>query len=279
MRNRVIIVAVSLCALLSASCHRHEDRVMAQVYYHRLYESEILQNMPTGLSPADSIAMVNDFIDKWVKEQLLLHEAEKNLSPIEKNFDKQIDQYRNNLLVNAYFDKLVAQSDTFNVTEEELEAFMKSFDKRYTIEKEIVKVNYVKLLKNSPLLEVVKGILFDDARRAEEKESLAVLLGDSIEYLLDDDTWLYLDDIQNEVSFDFTQEAVSGKTKYVEKEIGDYHYLLVVLDYKNQRSVSETNEEKAAARMMLLNQKRQRYLKQHVDELYQKALKSGSVTQ
>lgn len=279
MRNRVIIVALSLCALLAASCHRHEDRVMAQVYYHKLYESEILQNMPAGLSPADSISMVNDFIDKWVKEQLILHEAEKNLSPMEKNFDKQIDQYRNNLLVNAYYDKLVARSDTFNVTDEELEAFMKSFDKRYTIEKEIVKVNYVKLLKNSPLLEIVKGILFDDARRTEEKESLMILLGDSIEYLLDDDTWLYLDDIQNEVSFDFTQEAVSGKNKCVEKEIGDYHYLLVVLDYKNQRSVSETNEEKASARMMLLNQKRQRFLKQHVEELYEKALKSGSVTQ
>ena len=173
---------------------------MAQVYYHKLYESEILQNMPAGLSPADSISMVNDFIDKWVKEQLILHEAEKNLSPMEKNFDKQIDQYRNNLLVNAYYDKLVARSDTFNVTDEELEAFMKSFDKRYTIEKEIVKVNYVKLLKNSPLLEIVKGILFDDARRTEEKESLMILLGDSIEYLLDDDTWLYLDDIQNEVN-------------------------------------------------------------------------------
>ena len=279
MRNSVFIVVLSLCALLSASCHRHEDRVMAQVYYHKLYESEILQNMPAGLSPADSISMVNDFIDKWVKEQLILHEAEKNLSPMEKNFDKQIDQYRNNLLVNAYYDKLVARSDTFNVTDEELEAFMKSFDKRYTIEKEIVKVNYVKLLKNSPLLEIVKGILFDDARRTEEKESLMILLGDSIEYLLDDDTWLYLDDIQNEVSFDFTQEAVSGKNKCVEKEIGDYHYLLVVLDYKNQRSVSETNEEKASARMMLLNQKRQRFLKQHVEELYAKALKSGSVTQ
>jgi hypothetical protein len=279
MRNSVFIVVLSLCALLSASCHRHEDRVMAQVYYHKLYESEILQNMPAGLSPADSISMVNDFIDKWVKEQLILHEAEKNLSPMEKNFDKQIDQYRNNLLVNAYYDKLVARSDTFNVTDEELEAFMKSFDKRYTIEKEIVKVNYVKLLKNSPLLEIVKGILFDDARRTEEKESLMILLGDSIEYLLDDDTWLYLDDIQNEVSFDFTQEAVSGKNKCVEKEIGDYHYLLVVLDYKNQRSVSETNEEKASARMMLLNQKRQRFLKQHVEELYEKALKSGSVTQ
>lgn len=277
MRNAPLLI-VLLLLLLCSSCHRHEDKVMAQVYYHKLYESEVLKNMPTGLSPADSIALVNDFIDNWVREQLILHEAEKRLSPREKNFDRQLEEYRNNLLINTYFNKIISDTANMNITDEDLEAFMRSFDKRYTIEKEIVKVNYVKLPKKSPLVEVVKGILFDKERRVEEKEPLMVLLGDSIEYLLDDDAWLYLDDIQNEVSFDFTQEEVA-QHKCIEKEIGDYRYLLVILDYKNQRSVSETNEEKAAARMMLLNQRKQQVIKQHVDQLYEKALKSGSVTQ
>ena len=277
MKNAPLLIVLLLLLLLS-SCHRHEDKVMAQVYYHKLYESEVLKNMPTGLSPADSIALVNDFIDNWVREQLILHEAEKRLSPREKNFDRQLEEYRNNLLINTYFNKIISDTANMNITDEDLEAFMRSFDKRYTIEKEIVKVNYVKLPKKSPLVEVVKGILFDKERRVEEKEPLMVLLGDSIEYLLDDDAWLYLDDIQNEVSFDFSQEDVA-QHKCIEKEIGDYHYLLVILDYKNQRSVSETNEEKAAARMMLLNQRKQQVIKQHVDQLYEKALKSGSVTQ
>ena len=277
MRNAPLLI-VLLLLLLCSSCHRHEDKVMAQVYYHKLYESEVLKNMPTGLSPADSIALMNDFIDNWVREQLILHEAEKRLSPREKNLDRQLEEYRNNLLINTYFNKIISDTANMNITDEDLEAFMRSFDKRYTIEKEIVKVNYVKLPKKSPLVEVVKGILFDKERRVEEKEPLMVLLGDSIEYLLDDDAWLYLDDIQNEVSFDFSQEDVA-QHKCIEKEIGDYHYLLVILDYKNQRSVSETNEEKAAARMMLLNQRKQQVIKQHVDQLYEKALKSGSVTQ
>ena len=276
--RRLPLLIVPLLLLLLSSCHRHEDKVMAQVYYHKLYESEVLKNMPTGLSPADSIALVNDFIDNWVREQLILHEAEKRLSPREKNFDRQLEEYRNNLLINTYFNKIISDTSALNITDKELEAFMRSFDKRYTIEKEIVKVNYVKLPKKSPLKEVVKGILFDKERRVEEKEPLMVLLGDSIEYLLDDDAWLYLDDIQNEVSFDFSEEDVA-QHKCIEKEIGDYLYLLVILDYKNQRSVSETNEEKAAARMMLLNQRKQQIIQQHVDQLYEKALKSGSVTQ
>ena len=277
MKKTLLLFCPLFIALLLTSCRGKRDKVLAEVYYHRLYESELRQNMPTGLSPADSIALANDFIDKWLKEKILLHEAERKLSLRDKNFDKKIEEYRNTLLINRYYDMLTANADTFQISDKELDDFMKGFDNRYTIEKEIVKVNYVKLSKGSPLLPVAKGILFDDNRRSEERDALITLLGDSIEYLMDDNTWFYLDDIQNEVSFDFSEDA--AKRKYVEREIGDYHYLMVILDYKNQRSVSETEEERAAARMMLLNQRKQQLIREHVDKLYEEALKNGEITQ
>ena len=277
MKKTLLLFCPLLIALLLTSCRGKRDKVLAQVYYYRLYESELRQNMPTGLAPADSIALANDYIDNWLKEKILLHEAERSLSPHEKNFDKKIEEYRNNLLINRYYDKLTTNADTIQISDKELDDFMKGFDNRYTIEKEIVKVNYVKLSAHSPLLAVAKGILFDDNRRTEERDALITLLGDSIEYLLDDNTWFYLDDIQNEVSFDFSEDA--AKRKYVEREIGDYHYLMVILDYKNQRSVSETEEERAAARMMLLNQRKQQLIREHVDKLYNEALKSGEIAQ
>lgn len=263
-------------ALTVSSCSNKKDKVVAQVYYHKLYESEIAQAMPKGLSSNDSLALVNDFIDDWIREQLLLHEAEKNLSVREKNFDKKLEEYRNNLLINTYYEKLISDTNTFEITEKDLKGFMKSFDKRYTVDKEIVRVNYVKLSKGSKLIEPVKSILFNDEKRVSDKEVLGKMLGDSIEYLIDDDAWLYLDDIQNELSFDIPEDVTTNH-KCVEKEIGDCHYLLVVLDYKNQRSVNETEEEVAAAKMMLLNQKRQQFLEKHVDELFQKAQKEGVI--
>lgn len=232
--------------------------------------------MPKGLSSNDSLALVNDFIDDWIREQLLLHEAEKNLSVREKNFDKKLEEYRNNLLINTYYEKLISDTSTFEITENDLKTFMKSFDKRYTVDKEIVRVNYVKLSKGSKLIKPVKSILFDDEKRIANKEVLGKMLGDSIEYMIDDDAWLYLDDIQNELSFDIPEDVTTNH-KCVEKEIGNSYYLLVVLDYKNQRSVNETEEEVAAAKMMLLNQKRQQFIEKHVDELFQKAQKEGVI--
>lgn len=263
-------------ALLCLSSCQKKDKVVAQVYYHKLYQSEVLSSMPSGLSASDSISMFNDIVDSWIKEQIVLHAAEKKLSVKDKNFQKEIEDYRNSLLVNRYYDKLVSQHKELQASDEDVKQFLNNFDNRYTVEKEIVKVNFVKLSKGSSLIQPVKEILFNESRRVSDKDALSKMLGDSIEYMIDDEAWLYLDDIQNEVSFDISEDDIEGH-KCIEKEVGDSHYLLVILDYKNQRSVSETDEEMAAARMMILNQRKKELIEQHIDKLYEKALKEGVI--
>ena len=274
-------LAIILCLLLAvcAACRRNADPVVAQVYQYKLYASEVRQGMPVGLSQEDSLTLVRDYIDTWVKEKLVLHEAEKKLSPREKNFDKEMMDYRNSLLINRYYDKLW-QRDTANnhVTDREISDFARTLDSRYTVDKEIVRVNYVKLPANSSLVEPVKSLLFDEHRRVEEKETLVAMLGDSIEYLLDDEAWLYLDDLQNEVAFEIDPSAI-GDARRIEKEVGDQKVLLVILDYRSQRSVNETKEERAAAGMLLMNQRRTEFINQYVQDLYDKALKDGKIVQ
>ena len=280
MKRLAAIFCLALVVL--ASCHRKEDPVVAQVYQYKLYASEIRTAMPVGLSQDDSLVLVRDFIDSWVKEKLVLHEAEKKLSPREKNFDKEMSDYRNALIINKYYDKLwMGDTADNSISEQEISAFARSLDSRYTVEKEIVRVNYVKMPTSSAELPQVKAILFDESRRKEEKESLVAILGDTIEYLLDDDAWLYLDDLQNEVSFeiDAQKAAERGNVLHIEKAVGDQTVLLAILDYRSQRSVNETKEERAAAGMLLMNQRKAQFINQYVQELYDKAVKAGKIVQ
>ena len=256
--------------------------MVAQVYQYKLYTSEVQAGMPSGLSQEDSLALVHNFIDNWVKEKLVLHEAERRLTPREKNFDREMMEYRNSLLVQKYLDK-IWERDTANktVSDREIADFAQSLDDRYTVDKEIVRVNYVKLPARSGLLSPVRDILFDDSKRIEQKDVLVAMLGDSIEYLLDDDEWLYLDDLQNEVSFQIDVQNFSnrGGSLQIEREVGENSVLLVILDYRSQRSVNETKEERAAASMLLLNQRRTQFVNQYLQQLYDKALNEGKIVQ
>lgn len=283
-RNRVyrILPFLSVALLLCASCRRNVDPVVAQVYQYKLYSSEVQAGMPLGLTQEDSLALVRDFIDNWVKEKLVLHEAERHLTPREKNFDREMMDYRNSLLAQRYLDKIWLKDTANNVvTDQEISDFARSLDDRYTVEKEIVRVNYVKMPTRSDKLPLVRDILFDENRRADQKEVLVSMLGDTIEYLLDDDEWLYLDDLQNEVSFQIDVQKFGGRggALRIEKEVGENSVLLVILDYRSQRSVNETKEERAAAGMLLTNQRRTNFVNQYVQELYDKALKEGKIVQ
>ena len=274
----MFLIAVLLCS----SCRRNADPVVAQVYQYKLYTSEVQAGMPSGLSQEDSLALVRDFIDNWVKEKLVLHEAERRLSPKEKNFDREMTEYRNSLLMQKYLDKIWLKDTADNaISDQEIVDFARSLDDRYTVEKEIVRVNYVKMPTRSNLLPKVREMLFDEGQRLEQKDVLVAMLGDSIEYLLDDDEWLYLDDLQNEVSFQIDVQKIGGRgsAMQIEKEVGENTVLLVILDYRSQRSVNETKEERAAASMLLTNQRRTQFINQYVQELYDKALKEGKIVQ
>lgn len=273
---------LSFALLLGVSCRRNADSVVAQVYQYKLYASEVQAGMPSGLSQEDSLALARDFIDNWVKEKLVLHEAERYLSPREKNFDREMSEYRNSLLAQRYLDK-IWNEDTANVTvsDREITDFARSLDDRYTVEKEIVRVNYVKMPTHSDMLPSVRDILFDEKKRVEQKDVLVNMLGDSIEYLLDDDEWLYLDDLQNEVAFQIDVQKLGDRVGalHIEKEVGENSVLLVMLDYRSQRSVNETKEERAAAGMLLMNQRRAQFVNQYLQELYDRALKEGKIVQ
>lgn len=250
------------------------------MYQYKLYSSEVQAGMPSGLSKEDSLVLVRDFIDNWVKEKLVLHEAEHRLSPREKNFDRELTEYRNSLLIQRYLDK-IWMTDTANntVSEQAISDFARSLDDRYTVEKEIVRVNYVKMPTRSDKLPLVKEILFNEDQRVAKKEALVTMLGDSIEYLVDNDEWLYLDDLQNEISFQIDLQKYDGSVLRIEKEVGENTVLLVILDYRSRRSVNETKEERAAAGMLLTNQRRTQYVNQYIQELYDRALKEGKIVQ
>ncbi|MDD6184528.1 MAG: hypothetical protein PUB29_02730 [Bacteroidales bacterium] len=278
MKHTLALLSVVL--VLCASCRRNADPVVAQVYQYKLYSSEVQAGMPSGLSKEDSLVLVRDFIDNWVKEKLVLHEAEHRLSPREKNFDRELTEYRNSLLIQRYLDK-IWMTDTANntVSEQAISDFARSLDDRYTVEKEIVRVNYVKMPTRSDKLPLVKEILFNEDQRVAKKEALVTMLGDSIEYLVDNDEWLYLDDLQNEISFQIDLQKYDGSVLRIEKEVGENTVLLVILDYRSRRSVNETKEERAAAGMLLTNQRRTQYVNQYIQELYDRALKEGKIVQ
>lgn len=277
MKRTAVMCALAALATV-AGCRKDGDKVVAMAYHHKLYLSEVRGNMPIGLNTRDSIDLAEEYISYWIREQLILHEARKNLPLKEKNFDKELDEYRNSLMVKAYCDRLTAGMPAVGITDKQIKSFNANLDRNYAVDKSIVRVNYAKLPRGSRAVAPVRDILFDETQRQSRKEDIVKMLNDTVEYFLDDDAWFYLTDLSGSMPFDFTAgDTAGGLPLCAERDDGEYHYLFVLLDYKDKRSVAETEEELAAVRMMILQQNKKQYIDRHVSRLYDEALKSGAV--
>ena len=104
MRNFCI---VSLFVLFSCAANVGDD-IIASVDDSELFLSDVLREMPSNIE--DSAYFVQYYMDKWIREKLMLYHAELNLSIDMKDYEKQIDEYRSSLLIYAYQQQLLNQN-------------------------------------------------------------------------------------------------------------------------------------------------------------------------
>ena len=125
MKRLVIGLA---CMLALVSCHNPknngDDVAVASVYGKTLYQSDLQNVLYPGISRSDSIVRTKAFIDKWIRRQLLIHEAEENINKSELDFSKQMEEYRNSLLIYKYETNMIDKNLDTVISKEEIARYM-----------------------------------------------------------------------------------------------------------------------------------------------------------
>lgn len=253
--------------------------MIAEAFGKKLYLSEAEAVMPKGLNHQDSIDFIDRFIQQWSTEKIVLHEATKTLSLSEKNFTEEMNRLKTQLLINAYYEKITEDTSLFPVSKAEIRNFMELYGMNEDTEKEIVKLNYVKLSLNSGLIPKIKSILFDEAKRVSGKKSIEKLCGDSIEYFIEDEKWLYLDDIEIEIPVQLNEKKLNNENRYIETKDKQYHYFIVLLDYREKQTANELSpSEYDNVRSMIRQQKKNQYIRKKKDQLYREAIAQKKIS-
>ena len=277
MKKELFFLSI-VTSFVFMSCNNHTDRVVAEAYYHKLYASELSQMLPTGLSAKDSAEIAAQYIEQWLMEQVILHEANRVLPMEEKKFKKEIENYKQLLTQQKFWEYVLPNDSLFQVKDEEVQKTIAHAHTNFVNEKEIVKINYVKLGTNSPIQNKVKNILFDEENRLLEKHQLEVLCSDSIEYYIDDDTWLFWEDIQLEVNIDLPKNYDFAQPLIIEKYHDNSCYLIVILDYKSEQTGEDSRDYFESVRSMLIQQRKNDWIKQKMQQLYKQAEKEKKIS-
>ena len=275
--KKFLILAFVFLVSCSSFFKKKTERTLARVYNESLYESDLSDVVPKGTAYRDSITMTHNFIDAWVRQKLISHQAENNLTAQQMDFSKQMDSYKNSLIIYEYEKELVNQKLDTLVTDEEIENYYAANQKNFLLKDNIVEMQYVKLPLKSPNLKQVKQLLASG--RSEDKTKLSELAEKyAADYFLDDQNWLEFSEVAKRIPVrTYNVEEFLKNHRDVEVQDSAYTYLARFIDFKIKESVSPLSFEKPRVRNIILNKRKIDLINKMHQDIFDKAIKENAV--
>jgi len=270
--SALFIPLVCSCNLLPSKSNK-QGKPIARVYDKILYADDLVGIIPAGTSANDSSEITAAFINNWVRQELLLKQAEDNLDETNRDFSRQIEQYRNSLIIYAYESELVKQKLDTVVPMAEIEEYYKQNQNNFHLRENIVLASYVIVSKNSPVALKAKSLLL--SARESDKEKLQTLCQENgADYLINDGTWMSFADLTRKIPLAIDdQEEFLRKNKYYEVKDSTTIYYVAISAYKSKESISPLNFEIENIRIILLNKRKAELLKRMEEDLISDAVK------
>ena len=248
------------------------DPVLAEVFGNRLTLADIKPILQTESSTEDSIQFTHAIIEKWVRDAILMREAEKNI-PEDLDIEKMVADYRSSLILLNYKQKLVHEKlDTF-VSIEQLEKYYLEHSNQYKLDEPILNVIFLKVKRETSFSDQV-----DNLWRTKSYVEISELDQEEFELILkQSEGWYTWKNIKSLCPSSFWQYGNIKSKDPRSKNDGDYKYYIKVFDFvdKNQNPPLSYIEDQA--KKVILHKRQTELIDNLMEELYVKYSKNNNV--
>ncbi|MBK6932043.1 MAG: hypothetical protein IPH12_14730 [Saprospirales bacterium] len=279
--TRILYLFLALsCGVLLSQCGvsdhppREGDKVLAKVYNKSLYLSELDGIVPEGSTPNDSALMVMAYVQRWVRDQLLMYEAERNI-PKDLNIDKLVRDYRASLVRFNFEEQIIAEKLDSTVSESELKAFYDNNKDQFQLENTILKCLLLKLPPNAPQNELNK--LWYSRNPADAAKLRSYARQWAALALLDPKKWHKLEEVAALLPKGTLTSDNVGSRREGTLSDGDFRYYYRVLETVKGKETAPFEYVKEQASKVILHKRKQELLEHWKEELYQEELRRANI--
>ena len=276
-------IAVVAGALLLAGCRElpryfASDEILARAGGRELRLRDVRDAIPQGLSPEDSTAYMKTYVDRWVRKQLKLEEAEVLFSTSADDIDRMVEEYRQVLLIRKLEQYYVDRSIDTVFTDEEIAAYYNAHKGDYRLDRPIVKGRIVRLglrYRQAAKLKALMGSKSEaqqqDFRDLCAKNDFTVY--DFSEQWVDFPEFLsYLPTLRNQ-----NYDALLATTSVQEMHDSQSQYYFQIDAVHREGEPIPLERLRPNIRRILFNQRQGEVIRRHEEELYERALDEGDV--
>ena len=269
LRNSILFFVL----LLSCNLNNELDKnIIAKVGDKTLTFVELLEKIPNNIERLDSTVVVNEIINNWALNELLIKNAEMNLSELEKNrLKKNSNEYYNNLLVNSYKNKIASVNSDTLVNQNDIAEYYDTNMNNFVLYEDIVQARYVRLNKNNFNINEIK-------RRFRRFNRDDIIFFDSISlqllnYSLNDSIWINKDLFFKKINVldDEEIDRIVKKTLYIVKEDSLDVYLVKINGFKGINDKAPLTYIYKRIEELIINKKKVDFIKNFDTEIIENA--------
>lgn len=272
----LLTLSVSLFACKKA-IQTDEPDALVKVNDRILTRNEVESLIPKGTTSADSLLLAESFIKKWVKDELVLKIAQRNLGSDKETIDKLVDAYRRSLLRYRYQEKLIQEKLSDEIQESDVLTYYDTNKEKFVLDKNLIKGLFLKVPADAPNLSEVKTwYKSGNVASLEKIEKYSIQNAAIYEYFFD--KWVDFDEIRNNIPNQISNpESFLRTNKTLEVTDSSYCYLLNIRQVLLKGQVEPFEYAEPRIREILINQRKLDFIKEFEEELYNDALDGGDV--
>mgnify|MGYP001161090765 CR=1 FL=1 len=267
--------------LLATSCQLKEvsnDKIVARVNNHTLYASEVNGHIRANLSAIDSASMAKNYINEWVKEQLLLEKAVFNLNPSQQaSLENLIREYRNDIFIKTYQEEwLKSRMDTL-VTSQEIEDYYNKNKRNFKLHQDLVRGRYVQLpMANFNKVSVSRALRRFNSADRNFLDSISLQFNSAY---LNDSIWFrpqaFFNLINRSSPKDYDRYLKSKRFFEIEDSID--LYLVFVEEVRRRNEIAPLSHINPTLKQILLNKRKLEAMRKFDSDILQEAIKNKTL--
>ncbi len=270
----LLLLLLLLCAACSDEQAGEAD-LLARVHNRTLHLSELEGMFPPDATHEDSTLIVQAYVNRWVRENILLHEAERNVPP-DLNIDRLVRDYRATLVRANYERVLVAQLLDSIVSKQELTEFYEANKDQYQLETPIIRCYFIKVPVPTPQAERLRQLW-----NSGQVRDMAALRDYCKKYasvsLLNDSAWFSVNEIARQLpEGTLTPENVGAKREFTQKDDSNQYYFRL-FEMKNRRDIAPLSYIEDQARKAILHRRKAELLEEVKEDMYQRELRRNNI--
>jgi hypothetical protein len=269
--NRAIILLLVVLSSCGSLFKKKNERVLARVYDDYLYESDIRDLVPPGTEGSDSITLTKAFVQNWIRQRLIIQQAEKNLSDEQLDFSMQLENYKNSLVIYEYENALIRQKLDTLVTNDEIQSYYDANQNNFQLKDNIVRFRFAKLPLRSNAARQIKKYLNSDNQ--DDQNKLADLCEQqATDFFLDNENWMLFSDFVKLVPVrTYNQEDFLKNNRFLEYQDSLFTYLVKFDDFKIKESISPLSFERQRIIDIILNKRKVDLITRMQEDVFSKA--------